>query len=296
MRIRLQSFVPVFLLVLLYSCGDDRTNEVEPPRDPAVQTIDDDDALREYLGAHFYNYEDFQSQPNASLDIVIDTIAGDNAAKTPLLDQVSTKVVTIEDEDGVRTEHTMYYLVIRQGALARPSVVDSTYVTYKGELLDGTVFDQREFPIWFDLPRLVRGFREGITELRAGSYTVDASGDFTFSNFGQGLLFFPSPLGYFDQGAADIPTYSPLVFHTRLYTINVTDHDLDGINSIDEDVDGDGDPLNDDTDEDGLANMYDLDDDNDGVYTNDEYDEDGDGTPDDTDGDGIPDYLDPEDN
>ena len=293
MLYRLQSFVFFLALLFVYSCGDD-SNEPEPLRDYAVQTADDDEALREYLQTHFYNYEDFQSQPNAALDIVLDTISGDNSDKTPMLDQVMSRVITLEDSEGVESEHTLYYLIVRQGSLARPSVVDSTFVTYKGQLLTGSVFDERRYPIWFDLPQLVRGFREGITELRAGTYTVDASGDFEFQNFGQALLFIPSPLGYFNNGSSGIPAYSPLIFQTKLYTINVTDHDRDGINSIDEDVDGDGNPLNDDTDEDNLANMYDVDDDNDGVYTFDEYDEDGDGIPDDTDGDGIPDYLDPD--
>ena len=289
----LQSLLVLLFISLLIACGNDSTT-IEPPRDPAVQTADDDDALRAYLETHFYNYEDFGNDPQAAIEIVLDTIAGENSTKTPLMDQVMSRIIIEDDSDGVQTEHKLYYLIIRPGSQAQPSVVDSTFVTYKGQLLDGSVFDERQYPVWFDLPQLVRGFREGITALRAGSYTVDSSGDFEFQDFGQALMFFPSPLGYFDRVSGSIPAYSPLIFHTKLYTINVTDHDRDGINSIDEDVDADGNPLNDDTDEDGLANMYDVDDDNDGEYTFDEYDEDDDGIPDDTDGDGTPDYLDPD--
>ena len=93
---------------------------------------------------------------------------------------------------------------------------------------------------------------------------------------------------------SSIPAYSPLIFSLNVYTTNQADHDADGILSFDEDVDGDGNPFNDDTDGDGIANFADIDDDGDGVYTINEYDTDGDGTPDDTDGDGIPDYLDSE--
>ena len=75
-------------------------------------------------------------------------------------------------------------------------------------------------------------------------------------------------------------------------TYTDTDHDNDGILSINEDIDGDGIPFQDDTDGDRLWNMYDVDDDNDGVLTKNELDKNDDGIIDDTDNDGIPDYLD----
>jgi hypothetical protein len=71
------------------------------------------------------------------------------------------------------------------------------------------------------------------------------------------------------------------------------DDDGDGVLSRDEDLDGDGDPRNDDSDGDFLPDYLDSDDDGDGIPSSDE-DTDGDGDPsdDDTDGDGVPDYLD----
>ncbi|NJP06968.1 MAG: hypothetical protein HC837_15785 [Chloroflexaceae bacterium] len=73
-----------------------------------------------------------------------------------------------------------------------------------------------------------------------------------------------------------------------------TDDDGDGIPTIDEDTNGDGDPTNDDTDGDGTPDALDSDDDGDGIPTIDECPG---GFPcPDTDGDGIPDYLDDEDN
>ncbi len=75
--------------------------------------------------------------------------------------------------------------------------------------------------------------------------------------------------------------------------IQILDDDGDGVLTTDEDINGDGDPTNDDTDGDGIPNYLDTDDDGDGIETIDE-DANGDGDPtnDDTDGDGIPDYLD----
>ena len=104
----------------------------------------------------------------------------------------------------------------------------------------------------------------------------------------------PSALGYYSSISSSIPAYSPLIFSVNLLIVNQSDHDSDGILSIDEDINGDGDPLNDDTDGDGLPNMNDFDDDGDGVPTFNELDKDNDGIPDDFNNDGTPDYLDVE--
>ncbi|QHI36386.1 hypothetical protein IMCC3317_17480 [Kordia antarctica] len=74
------------------------------------------------------------------------------------------------------------------------------------------------------------------------------------------------------------------------------DTDGDGIFDSFEDLNGDNDLTNDDTDNDGIPNYQDADDDGDGINTADEdYDGDNDPTNDDTDGDQIPNYLDNQD-
>ncbi|MGB5242752.1 MAG: gliding motility-associated C-terminal domain-containing protein, partial [Lutimonas sp.] len=76
-----------------------------------------------------------------------------------------------------------------------------------------------------------------------------------------------------------------------------TDDDNDGIATIDEDLDGNGNPIDDDTDGDLVANYLDIDDDNDGILTLVEGtdDVDNDSRPNyldiDADGDGIPDNI-----
>jgi gliding motility-associated-like protein len=72
-----------------------------------------------------------------------------------------------------------------------------------------------------------------------------------------------------------------------------TDDDNDRVLTKDEDVNNDGNPMNDDTDGDGIPNYLDADDDGDGVLTKNEDDNlDGDPTNDDCDFNGIPNYLD----
>ncbi len=86
-----------------------------------------------------------------------------------------------------------------------------------------------------------------------------------------------------------------------LRTINCDlDYDLDGVPTIDEDLNGDGNYANDDTDGDGIPNFMDNDDDGDMVLTSVEYvfpvnPSGKSGTLLDTDGDGIPNYLDNDD-
>ncbi|MCA9385648.1 hypothetical protein KC717_03295 [Candidatus Dojkabacteria bacterium] len=74
------------------------------------------------------------------------------------------------------------------------------------------------------------------------------------------------------------------------------DDDNDGVPTASEDQNKDGDPSNDDFDFDGIPNYLDIDDDNDSILTKDEdIDGDGDPTNDDTDGSGMPNYLDVDD-
>ena len=83
---------------------------------------------------------------------------------------------------------------------------------------------------------------------------------------------------------------------TAIISAALTEDDNDGIPAALEDINGDGNLDNDDTDSDGLPNYLDADDDGDNVLTKDEdLDDDGDFTNDDTDGDTIPNYLDDDD-
>ena len=286
----------MLLAVSLSSCGSDDNNTTESVelRDFSEQSITDDALLVDYLSNHFYNYENFPRADDTEVTISIDTISGDNADKTPMIEQVQQLSVPITDENGAVTNHTLYYLVAQQGSELekKPSIVDSTYVSYRGELLTGTIFDQRNTPIWFDNIRVVSGFRYGLQNFAPGTFSQDTDGTISFRDYGQGILFMPSGLGYYSSPQGLIPAYAPIVFTVSVYTSNVADHDNDGVFSIDEDPDGDGNPLNDDTDGDGTPNLLDFDDDGDGILTFLELDADNDGIIDDTDNDGIPDYLD----
>lgn len=313
------------------SCGDDDGPdfEVQPPRLLAEVSPENDAEIQEFLQTHFYNYDEFLSPP-ADFDfrIVIDTIAGDNSDRIPLSTQVGSVDINVSSfELGLEVEendisHRLYYLSVRptnsevemlkqSGTCPEcfPTVADSVFVRYEGKLLDGSVFDSAlNNPIWFDLAQLqdltqgFRGFTEGMPFIQRGEEIIEnGDGTVTVENFGIGMIIFPSGLGSFNRINAGIPQYSPLIFTVDLFTLNDTDHDGDGIPSIEEDLDGDGFLYNDNTDSEGefvpFANFQDADDDGDGVSTRDEI-RDSNGNiirpfPD-SNNDGIPDYLDPE--
>lgn len=281
-------FVFGFIACNKNDSGGSSTVEV---RDRAEQYLVDLDSIETYLNTHFYNYEEFASNPDAKIEF--DTIAGDNADKTPLIDQVMYKTVIDQTED-VDVEYKLYYLKVREGLGEQPTYADSSFVTYKGHTIYGDVFDSTVTPIWLRLPSSIQGFREVMSEFKGASNFYDnGDGSIVFEDYGIGAMFIPSGLGYFEVYQTGIPSYSPLIFTFELFDANDSDDDSDWILSIDEDLDGDRNLYNDDTDEDGIPNFLDVDDDGDSILTKyEDLNQDGDPTNDDTDGDGIPNYLD----
>ncbi len=295
-RILKKSVLLISTILFISSCSTDDNNvntiiDLEPVLD---QYILENDSIVTYMKTHFYNYEDFQNlASNSSVDLVIDTIAGDNSNKVSIFDQITTFTVDIVDENDEIVPHNMYYIINREGNGQNPSVADSVFVSYKGfRPYSDDVFDSKPFPVWLDNVFNIRGFKEFTSFLKRGDVIINNDGTYDFENFGIGFVIMPSKLGYYDNSTSKIPAYSPLIFQVNLHTLNVTDHDLDTINSIEEDLNRDNDLFNDDTDGDGIPNFQDIDDDNDGILTKDEYDKNGDNVPDDSDNDGIPDYLD----
>jgi len=280
--------------MIFFSCKKDDTNITNIPlEDLSQQYTLENDSIIQFMKSHFFNYDDFNDlSPNDSPEIVFDSIIGDNIDKTPIYDQVSTLQISVKDADDNLVNHNLYYHIIREGIGENPTVADSVFVSYKGLLLDGVSFDTRKNPIWMEAKNLIRGFQEFLPLLSKGDIRVNNNGTYEFFNFGIGFAIFPSGLGYFQSGSISIPPYSPLIFKVNMMTLNRTDHDNDSVLTIIEDLNGDHDFNNDDTDSDNIPNFLDDDDDGDGVLTMNEYDLNKDGIPDDTDGDGIPDYLD----
>ncbi|RKR12148.1 hypothetical protein CLV91_2271 [Maribacter vaceletii] len=273
----------VVITIIAWSCNnDDDGVEAIPLRLLSEVAIEDDAEIIEYLKTHFYNYEEFESKPEGfDYQVKIDTIAGDNANKISLFDspELKSEVIEVDSDDFGLTEketnikHTLYYIVANKGddnQGVQPTAMDSTFVTYEGRRLSNTIFDSADAPVWFDMVSTVRGFGKGVAGLKAGG-EVEENGDGTFTILdpGVGVIFMPSGLAYF-SGTQPGLSYSPIIFKVNLFRVEESDHDRDGVPTWKEDRDGDSNPRNDDTDEDGGPDYLDTDDDGDFTPTNEE--------------------------
>lgn len=258
---------------VIFSCNKDNNNSDN--FDAAKQALDDDATLITYLQTHYLNDEDGG----------IWTIKN---GETPLMDQVEVQNITKND-----ISYKLYYLKQSEGVTIAPSRADSVLTKYTGMFLDSTIFDAPQTHVWEQLTNVIDGWSYGFMNFKGGTKMVNPDESFFYENQGKGFLFIPSGLAYSNIGRSTIPPNAPLVFQISLNEVNISDHDNDGISSILEDVNGDGNVKNDDTDGDLIMNYLDVDDDNDGKLTKDE-DTNGNGNwfDDDADGDGTANFLD----
>lgn len=265
-------FFALVVSTIIFSCSKDNNSD---SFDEAKQALEDDVTLIDYLQKHYLN----------EADGGIWTIKN---GETPLMEQVEVQNITKDD-----ISYKLYYLRQSEGVSISPSRADSVLTTYTGMLLDSTVFDARSTLTWLPLTGVIDGWSYGFTNFKGGTKVLNADESFYYENVGKGLLFIPSGLAYGNFAQGVIPSNSPLVFQITLNDVNIADHDNDGVISILEDLDGDGDVNNDDTDGDLIMNYLDVDDDNDGKLTRDEdTNNNGNWFDDDTDNDGIPNFLD----
>lgn len=87
----------------------------------------------------------------------------------------------------------------------KPSLTSTVSITYKGTLLNGTVFDERTTAQTFNLEGVIKGFSEGLSYFSAGD---------------TGTLYIPAHLGYGNQAVQSIPIGSVLIFDVKLISIN----------------------------------------------------------------------------
>lgn len=97
----------------------------------------------------------------------------------------------------IRSSSGLYYKIIEQGKGRKIKYTDKVAFTYKGELLDGTVFDNQTEPVEFDVNILIAAWKEIMLELNEG---------------GKAFLVAPPQLGYGTHELDDIPPNSILVF------------------------------------------------------------------------------------
>ncbi len=260
-------FKILLLLIASYfvsNCSKSDPYPTEPIRDYTVQYNTDITDIETFLKTH-------KIQIDGSNNVTyVDVTTG----STDAIWADSRLTYRIFNHNSI--DYKIYYLKFADGIGASPCNVDKVLVAYKGCLLDKTVFDYNDTPQnFFSLENVILGWSEILPQFKTGTYSSNSNGSLSFSNYGEGLIFIPSGLGYYSVSQTNIPAYSPLIFNIKLYEITRQDHDGDGIPDYQEDINRDGYIYNldsgvynvDDTDGDGHADYLDLDDDDDHVLT-----------------------------
>jgi len=263
------------LMVTFSSCKKDDDSYVPPvERDRTEQQAADKDSLLLYLQTHYYNSSVFESGTNHTIsEIIISELPKDAAGNyLPLPDPANNTLliddVTILTTTYLETEYEYYVLNLNQGGGVAPKFSYDVRVNYSGNLLDEEIFDSTVTPTTIDLLNLIQGWRLIMPTFNtAESYVENGDGTVSYDNYGLGVMFLPSGLAYYASPPFGVTAYANLIFKFELFQTEMNDHDEDGIPSHIEDLDGDENPFNDDTDADDIPNFLDLDDDGDGVLT-----------------------------
>jgi FKBP-type peptidyl-prolyl cis-trans isomerase len=261
------------LIVSIISCSPDEEDSIVsvPENDRTEQQVVDNDSLLNYLNSHYYNSVEVNALANpTTADVVItELLEGETLPSdaTLLMEAVEPKTTTF-----LEVEYEYYILRIKQGGgTAAPRFCDKVRVNYEGFLMDGSNFDQSSIPVNFDLVSVIPGWSRVMPEFNvANSYTSNTDGTISYDDYGMGVMFLPSGLGYYATYSGSIPSYSNLVFKFELLQTETMDHDSDNIPTYMEVIEEDYDLYGVDTDEDLLVDFIDTDDDGDGTATSDE--------------------------
>jgi len=296
-------FILSITTLSLFSCTKNDSVEITPPRAYADQYKTDITDIKEYLNSYYITVINNPGKTDDQ-DVTITKIPV-GGSQPPIMSYYNATTypkLLIRNVKLHDITYELYYLVLRPGIGESPSNVDGVFTSYRGDylsrdasnqVLSATKFEELKFPqSFFSLYSTVSGWGETFPQFKKGTFTTNADGSVSYNDFGAGVMFLPSGLAYYNNGAGSIPSYSPLVFSFKLYEIQRLDQDNDGVPSFHEDFNaivGDGkkdgyvyDYRNtlayptppaeavryaDDTDKDGIPDFLDIDDDGDNYTT-----------------------------
>ncbi len=98
----------------------------------------------------------------------------------------------------------MYYIIDVAGSGATANICSTVGVKYKGQLTNGTVFDQSATTVTFPLDNLIEAWKKGIPIIKTG---------------GKIKLYCPPSLAYGSQAVGTIPANSILIFEVELTNV-----------------------------------------------------------------------------
>jgi FKBP-type peptidyl-prolyl cis-trans isomerase FkpA len=111
--------------------------------------------------------------------------------------QVEANLTANNITNAIKHPRGFYYIIENQGTGNNPTVCTNVAFTYKGQLTNGTVFDQSTTPVLYPLSQLITGWQLGLPLVKTG---------------GKIKLFLPPSLGYGSAAIPGIPANSVLIF------------------------------------------------------------------------------------
>ncbi len=126
--------------------------------------------------------------------------------------EVSTVENYLTTNSVTATRHCsgFYYVIDAAGTGALPDICSAVSVKYKGQLSNGSVFDQATTTVNFNLNQLIEAWKKGMILIRPG---------------GKIRMWVPPSLGYGSQAVKDgsgnivIPANSMLIFEIELVAV-----------------------------------------------------------------------------
>ncbi|WP_394132246.1 FKBP-type peptidyl-prolyl cis-trans isomerase [Shewanella maritima] len=149
---------------------------------------------------------------NAANDARVAAIAAEN------LEKGQAFLANNQSKSGVKqTDSGLQYEVLSKGDGKTPLESDVVTVHYKGQLIDGTVFDdsfERDEPNRFPLLTVIDGWKEGIALMPEGS---------------RYRLTIPAELAYGERQVGIIPPNSTLIFEVELVKVEAPGENAHGM-------------------------------------------------------------------
>jgi FKBP-type peptidyl-prolyl cis-trans isomerase FkpA len=116
-------------------------------------------------------------------------------------DKEITTFLKEKEIDCQRSNSGLYFKILSEGEGKKIQYSDNVTFTYKGKLLNGTVFDNQKKPISFAVKDLIAGWKEIILKLKPG---------------GKAYMVIPPSLGYGEHDLEKIPPNSILTFEMEI--------------------------------------------------------------------------------
>lgn len=151
-----------------------------------------------------------QAKPKYDEDTCMKALQELSVARTgALIGQNKKFLEENKKAEGVTTLPSgLQYKVLKAGTGATPTAEDTVRTHYKGQLIDGTVFDSsydRGEPAEFPVGGVIKGWTEALQKMKTGD---------------KWQLFIPSDLAYGEAGAGEvIPPHATLIFEIELLDV-----------------------------------------------------------------------------